>query len=335
MELKKQELLKALEIVKPGLAGKEIIEQTTSFAFINECVVTYNDEISISHPVEGLDMAGAIKADELYRLLGKIKQDSVDAKISDNQIEIKSGKGMAKFLLQSEIKLPLEEISERSDWRDIYDGFSKDLLFAAQTCSKDMSMPKITCVHLNPEGFVEATDRYRITRIEAVLPVDKGVLIPADAAVEVAKVNPTSMAVGSGWAHFQNKEGTVISCWILEEDYVDLADHVNISGKKITFPKTTLEIIEKAAVFAKRDHFLDESIHVTLEDKKMKVRAESENGSYEEVANIRYKDEPASFIITPYLFREILQQTLDCELTKDRIVFSGDNWKYVAMLRNE
>ena len=48
--MKKAELIKALEAVRPGLANKEMIEQSTSFAFMKDRVVTYNDEISISYP---------------------------------------------------------------------------------------------------------------------------------------------------------------------------------------------------------------------------------------------------------------------------------------------
>ena len=49
------------------LANRELIEQSTSFAFMKNLVVTYNDEISITHPVEGLNLTGAIKADEFYK----------------------------------------------------------------------------------------------------------------------------------------------------------------------------------------------------------------------------------------------------------------------------
>jgi len=54
MKINKNELKNALEIVKPGLANKEIIDQSTSFAFMNDCIVTYNDEISVSHPVKDI-----------------------------------------------------------------------------------------------------------------------------------------------------------------------------------------------------------------------------------------------------------------------------------------
>ena len=56
MKTNKTKLQTALEIVKPGLANKEIIEQSTSFAFLKGKVVTYNDEVSISHPLKGIEL---------------------------------------------------------------------------------------------------------------------------------------------------------------------------------------------------------------------------------------------------------------------------------------
>ena len=71
--MKKSDILQALTIVKPGLSSKDVIEQANSFAFIDGRIITYNDELSISHPIPGLAIEGAIKADVLYGLLSKIK----------------------------------------------------------------------------------------------------------------------------------------------------------------------------------------------------------------------------------------------------------------------
>ena len=92
MKINKAELQNALEKVKPGLAGKELIEQSTSFSFVNNRVVTYNDEISISHPVKGLEIKGAVKAQALYSFLGKVKKEEIDVEYEDNQIIIKTGR---------------------------------------------------------------------------------------------------------------------------------------------------------------------------------------------------------------------------------------------------
>ena len=75
MKINKAELQTALEKVKPGLASRELIEQSTSFAFMGDRVVTYNDEISISHPVAGVDINGAVKAQALYDFVSEVKKE--------------------------------------------------------------------------------------------------------------------------------------------------------------------------------------------------------------------------------------------------------------------
>ena len=50
MKINKSELQEALAKVKPGLASKDLIEQATSFAFMDGRVVTYNDEMFPSSP---------------------------------------------------------------------------------------------------------------------------------------------------------------------------------------------------------------------------------------------------------------------------------------------
>ena len=334
MKINKTELQKALEIVKPGLANKEIIEQSTSFAFINGNVTTYNDEISISHPLTGLKLTGAVKAEELYKLLSKTKGDEIEMEIKDNEIHFTSGKGKAGLTLQAEIKLPLEEIADKEDWQELPDGFAKDVLFVAQACSNDMSRPVLTCVHINPEGHIESSDGFRIIRLEKQIGVEESILIPATAAVEVAKLKPINISLSKGWAHFQSEEGTVLSCRVFDDKYPAVGKLLNVEGIELLLPKAILEIIERAAVFAKRDHFLDEEIQVKIENKKIQIRGESDTGWYEEETNIRYTGDPVVFAITPYLFQEILKVTQTCILGTNHIKFTGDGWQYVAILRN-
>ena len=79
MSTNRKDLLKVLQLVRPGLAAKEIIEQSTSFIFTKGQVIAYNDEISVSHPVvKGLDLDGAVQANELFALLNKLTDDTIE-----------------------------------------------------------------------------------------------------------------------------------------------------------------------------------------------------------------------------------------------------------------
>jgi hypothetical protein len=79
---------------------------------------------------------------------------------------------------------------------------------------------------------------------------------------------------------------------------------------------------------------MDEEIFITLSDKRMIIRGESEEGWFEESVNFAHSGDPVMFVITPYLLKDILSQTLEGKLSDDKISFSGDGWIYLALLRS-
>jgi DNA polymerase III sliding clamp (beta) subunit (PCNA family) len=339
MQINRQELLTALEKVKPGLANKEMIEQSTSFAFMDEKIVTYNDEISISHPVKNLNITGAVKAEELYKLLGKLKKDEIEVEITDNEILLTSGKAKAGLTLQQEITLPLDEI-EIGAWKKLPDPeeFKKALSFVLFSVSKDMSRPVLTCIHIDEAGYVEACDNQRLARYQIKkLPINIP-LIPAFSINELLKYDFTHVCLSKvkGWAHFKTKEGTIFSCRTLAESYGDFPDvsHLlEIEGKEITFPKTINEILDRAIIFAKQDFAMDENITINIKNKKIQIRAEGPSGWFEEQANIRYSNAPISFAINPNFFKDIINQSSSCIVGEKCLKFIGGNWEHVVMVR--
>ena len=82
MKLNTKDFQEALKIVKPGLARNENIEQSTSFAFKDGHIITYNDNISISHPIDDLDVTGAVIGSTLYDYVMKLKREEMELKIT-------------------------------------------------------------------------------------------------------------------------------------------------------------------------------------------------------------------------------------------------------------
>jgi DNA polymerase III sliding clamp (beta) subunit (PCNA family) len=333
MIIKRQELLKALEIVKPGLSNKESIPQATFFAFKDGKVITYNDEISISHPIECIEIEGAVKAIELYALLSKIKKDEIEVIIDGEELRIESKKAKAGLSLQAEIKLPL--IDKIGKWYKLPESFLKYLSFVIPTCATDTSRPILTCIHVNKEGFIEASDSFKIVKCDLdgkEMPVNT-FLIPAPSAIEVKRLNPVSIAESKGWIHFKTLDGTEISCRTFEDEYPNTVNFLEGKGESITFPKTIFDIVERASVFSKREHILDESIEIEISKNKIIVKSKADCGWFEEEANIQYDGKPIFFCITPYLLKDILSETLECVICENKLIFEGDNWVYVTLLK--
>lgn len=341
MEISKKQLQEALEIVKPGLAGKELIEQSTSFAFMNGTVKTYNDEISISHPVEGLELEGAILADNLYKFLGKIKEENLDLTVKGNEIILTTGKAVAGLSLMNEVKLPFdEELGQKGKWQELPEKFIENIAFVMTAAGTNLSQPLLTCVHVHKDGYVEASDGYKVARhmLASEMPINT-FLIPAKSVVEVTKLDPkpTRIATGKGWIHFRNKNKTIISCRILNQDtYKDLSSYLNVKGIRITLPDNVSDILSRAVIFAKRDHILEEKVYITINKDVLKMKASSPSGWFrEETVMPTFKGDPINFVITPYLLKGILAETGGCEVTNNRIKFEGTNWVFVSVLNTK
>lgn len=341
MKINRTELKKALDTVKPGLANKEIIEQTTSFAFVDGKVVTYNDEICISQPLPDIEVHGAIKAEELYNFLGKVKIDEIDIEQTENEILMKAGRAKVGFAVNKEIVMPLdEEISETGDWHGLPEKFNESVRFAVSCTSKDMSNPKLTCVHLNNK-IVESTDNYRVVRcnLNEELPFES-TLIPATSLKEVLKLKPVMVSQGNGWLHFKNENETMISCRVFNERFVNTEGILKIGndGLLFTFPEGVLEILEKAEVFtqsqAKQTN--EENIDVSFDGRFLRIKCESETAWFKESAIVKgFKGEQFEFKITPYLLHDILKQTNTCLIMKNMLKFEGEDWIYISTLRGE
>ena len=333
MKIKKTDLQEALEIIKPGLANKEVIEQSTSFAFMGSRVVTYNDELSLSHPIIGLDIVGAVKAEELYKLLSKLKGEELEIKVQETELIISQEKIKSGLTLQAEIKLPLDSIGSIGEWHDLPGDFCKHLEFCAQVCGKDLSRPVLTCVNVKQDGMFEASDSFRLVVCKGKEIGVPDFLIPANLTTEVIKVNPFQVAAGDGWIHFRTQNETIISCRIYSERFPDVTKLLRVEGETLQFPKSISGLIDRASVFSKRDHFLDETIEITIGEKKLKVKSSSDTGWYTEETNMRYSGPEITFGITPKLFITIFEQVQEVVFSKDRIKFTGPDWTYMGLLR--
>jgi hypothetical protein len=338
MKIQKEQLRKALEIVKPGLANKEIAEQTSSFAFIDGFVVTYNDSISIRHPIGDIGLNGAIRAEKLYKLLTKIKRDEIEIQIDEKELTIMTGKAVAKLAIEAEITMPILDMKKiMKKFQDLPDNFSRNLRFAMQSCSRDMSKPVLTAVHIRENGAFEGSDGFRLSRIRGDGMPCPDFLLPADTAAQVAKLNPIRIHLQEAWVHFQNEEGSIISSRILEDDVYPLVDHIfDFKGEKLQLPKAIADILDRATIFSSdSDHFLDQKVDVQIEDNSVVVSGECSTGSYAETAKMRYEGNPIKFAMTPHLFKDIMTETHECIVGEGRIKFTGENWEYLGMLKND
>jgi hypothetical protein len=240
-------------------------------------------------------------------------------------------------MLLTEIKLPLdEELSEKGKWHDIPENFVDLLKFASNVCSRNVYDGKLTCIHVNTEkGHIESSDNFRVLRcFTGKIPIST-FLLPYTSADIIYRTQPIKIAEGKGWIHFKTKESTIISCRTFNEAYVNTEPYLKMEKNaiQIKLPTSLGEVLDRAIIFAKRDKVIEENVDIDILRKIILIQSNSESSWFKEMIPINFAGDSLSFSVTPYLLKDIISQTSECELFEKRLKFKGKNWIYITNLR--
>lgn len=333
MKITREELLRQLESVTPGLSTREIIEQSRCFVFKNKKVATYNDEVACFQDCS-LDIEGAIQSDRLLALLRKLPVTTVSIEIKDNLFQIRAkGHRKAELPIESEIALPIDSVTPPNNWVSLPSDFIEGISLVQKCVGKDETQFHLTCVHLHP-NHVEACDNFQAARFTTKTGLDKPILVRKDSLQHVIAMGMTHFGITKDWIHFKNANGLMLSCRLYVEEYPDLSEIFDVKGIRTKLPKGLEQAVECASIFSNAD--ADENhITIDLHPGEVKVIGQSISGRYSERQKIEYEKDPIVFTITPTLLLQILAEYNECVLSRKKKRLKagiGSKFTYVTML---
>ena len=338
MKINREVLLQQLNAVKPGLASKEVIDQSTYFVFMDGQVITFNDEIAVHAPlVKGFEVSGAVPAKELLAILSKFKGEEVELEPVENELKLKCGKSKAGIKLSAEITLPVDEIKIPKKWFSLPKDFIEGLKACIPSVARDLTYPILTTLHIT-DDFVESTDNNKITRWTWAKKGDfgdQGVLLPVEAALSLIRFNPTNYDEEGGWAHFIDDNNVVFSCRTSSGEFPALSDYLEIEKiGELEFPTALLDMLDLAGVFLTGATSGDRLVNIEITDKGlMTVRGEGDYGWYEESCRTKWGGkEGVLFSVHPSHLSAIFNNTKNAEIGKDRIKFSTKSFVHIVAL---
>ena len=328
MIVKREKLLKALKAVAPGLAKKEVIEQSTSFVFLNGQVATYNDEITVRHTADiGVD--GAVKSDEFMKLISKLKAEEISINVEESQLQIQAGKTKAGLVMDAEIHLPLESVTDPEKWLKFPSGLLEALNSCSFSVSRDLANPILTCLFVE-QNRVISSDKWRITRYTMKKGKIKPFLLPATAVPHLNKMSPTHYAVTKNWAHFKNADSTVYSIRLFEGTFPEVEKFLNVKGEKIKFPDDLKEVLGKAEIFTESAVTSDSLVSIRITKGRIRVKGENEIGWLEESAKLKYKGKEMEFQINPAFLSQFMDKGQSIIIGESMIKFEDESLEHVA-----
>ena len=350
--LKKSALLEAIETVKPGVAKKEILEQSNCFVFRDNFVYSFNDEVGMSHPIKDLKLklSGAVNAESLMDLLASIEADSVSLETTKTELLLSSGKMKAGLPLIRDIALPLDSIGDADSWHPIPKNFIKGVSFSLFSCSKDVNYGQLTCVYVNTRrGVIETTDQNRACSVsfgKSLKGYIDSFLLPSDAAkklvdYDLTEIGRSDSKDGSGWIHFRNDSGTIFSARIYEGSLPDSSSWFDV--KKVGsfyLPENLGGLVERANVFSKRDAENDSGhVMVRVENGKLRVVSKGTRGWSKESIPVKHDKNLGAFnfSVSVDFIRDVLDIGMNekCIVSDNCLLFEGKNWKHVMSLATE
>lgn len=322
-------LLQQLLAVQPGLAEREIIEQSSCVAFVKGRAYTYNDEVSCSAEVP-LKLSGAVPAKTLLSILGKMPDEELEVEEDDAEVVFR-GKGR-RFKLRKEAKiaLPVDKLEVPDAWNKLPKNFTEAIDMVRHSASSDKSRFKLTCVHLSP-AHVEACDNFQLSRFCLKTGLKQSVLVKKSSIEHIVGMGMVEMSETDTWLHFRNPAGVVLSCRRYVEKYHDVDGVLKDKGKAIILPKRLGDAADRASVFSS-EAANDNQVRVRLQEGLLRIRGVGEVGWYTETRKVTYDGPELEFLISPSLLGQIADKFREAFVDSNQLRVEGPEWVFVTCL---
>ncbi len=330
MRINREEFLKQLESVLPGLSTREIIEQSSCFVFKDGRVTTFNDEIACSQK-SLLNIEGAVQAMPLISILRKLQEETIQVSAGKEELIIKGKHKQAGIRMEEEILLPVDSIEKPKKWKSLPNDFSDAVSMVKKCAGKNETEFVMTCIHITPK-WIEACDNYQAARYRITTNIKNSILVRRDSLKHIESLEMNKFSKTKNWIHFKNVTGLVLSCRrLVKEEYPKLSKILKVDGKETTLPKGLNDAIERAEVFSV-ENVEDNQIIVHIRKGKIKIEGKGASGWFAEIKKVKYSGRSLSFGISPELLRELIYQNNRCIVSEESLKIEVGKFTYVAVL---
>lgn len=326
----RQKTLAAFESVQPGLAAREMFQQSTCLVFLSGRVWTFNDVVACSHP-SGLpdDFEMAVPAKPFIDLLSRMTEEHVQLNRSPGELEVRGKRKKSGLRIEEDVLLPIKDIKAPKGWTDLPDDFIRAVELVHACAGSDSSEFVLTCIHIHPD-YLEATDRHQIGRYPIKTGIDSPTLIRAQQLKEIIGVGVTKMSLVDNWLHFKNEAGLVMSFRRDLLDFPDMSGFMSIDDTvPLTLPGGLEEVCKRTSIFS-RESTQGDLVSVTVEPNRVIFGSEGAFGWYKEMKEVAYSGPSFKFLVAPSLLLSIANKSNECRIGDGKLCIAGAKFQYVT-----
>lgn len=334
----RKKLLEVLKKVKPGIADKAIVESMMYFYFSGKEVVTYNDKISVLHPLK-TDFQLFVQAEKLYKIVSLAKATTLKMTEKENSLNIRTSTINVDLttILDEEITERINLISKSISgvkWKKLPSNFLESASMCAFAASKLDAEQIMSCLYFNEkECMATDNDRFAIAPIEGKIDT---MFFKASQITNLRDINPDKYVVTKAWVHFKNEEGCIFSIRRIEGTFPEeLKDAFDFDGTTVTLSENILEGTDLASIFVDS---MEPTITIRITKGMCIVSVTSDGGGSKHRSKVDYDGTDIVFTLNPEFLKEMLKHSTTIVIDDDRSrakLSAGDFSMLTSLMQNE
>jgi hypothetical protein len=339
MQINRTTLLSALERCLPGLAGrKDFIESYMNFSFDNTRIVTYNESVAVSVPIE-TGLTCSVPAKQVYNVLKKLDTPELDIELDGSQLKITGPKIKAAInvLQDDKIRTATQAMIDFLTWKPLPNDFQQ----AVEQCgiSTDMTslMPWMKTLNIKGNRVLSA-DSHRISQFIMGDTIEddhhEETHIPFSSISGAIGQEFVEYSVTKEWFHLRASDGLVYSAKLMElENVPEMDKYFNITGDDFVLPEDSSKVIDLVAVMSEDAKGTTKWVKISITSKKVTFRCERQGtGWIEQELPTEYIGLPVSFMLNPISAENILKYTRNITLSDKYCIFKHNNFQHIIAL---
>jgi DNA polymerase III sliding clamp (beta) subunit (PCNA family) len=330
--MNRKELINVIKAIKPGLTRDNVVELAEFISFNENEIVSYNNEVSISYPYE-TKIKGAVKGDELLRILQAMPDDISIEKKKNKLVIAKKGKNKIKAELNMmDIQLDMwPEIPQ--DFEPLPKNIVEGLKFCMFSVSPDLAMGALNCILIENDNILSC-DNFRATKFILDATVQDQLLIPLSLAKVLVNYDIVNYAQNDSWLFFEDEFGVIICCKKVEYEYPSkqVNNLLESEGELITLPDGFKAVLDRSEILSQIDIENQKIVKLELLKNKLIISSGGDIGQYSEEMEIDYEGEELTILVNPVHMKQILENCSEFMLTESNINFKTSAFNHVIAL---
>lgn len=342
MELNREDLLDVLNLVRPGLSQKEVIEQSNHFIFNKDEVLAYNDELLISYPFD-IELQCTVDASLFLKLISRMTTENISLQVKKGLLECWNNKTSAHIPIveESEIFDYIKNVTDNLDgaeWHDLSDDFVEGLRLCAFSAETDRQLGTLTCVRVEGADVMSGS-KSRISWYTMNEEVPEDFYIEASLIGELSRYEGMSKySLSKSWAHFKSDSDVTFSARrVIPLELLPFREPFagfNV-GVRIRIPNDLRESIETVNLVNEGEQAVDKLVTLIIDSTKVTCKAETKKGAIlEEVEFEKPPKIEKSFSVSmrPDFLVDVLDKTTFMYVGEHHVLFKRQAFQHIAGL---